>query len=276
MLETTVGDYYGVMSKDAVVKPPGQRPPSKGAATGYLAELQGKRVAITDETSPGERVDLALVLMMTGGGQVTSRLLYQNNVSFRFTHTPFIQTNYDLEIPPTLATQPNIQRRLIVVDFPNQYVSDDKFDETNPKHRHVDVGLKARMEGPAVREEFLTFLVKGSCAWYQDPKVLRAHPPAVQAATAAWLRRGDKLQTFLQSEHCQVDPQGTSEGDKSVTWEDDFWRRFQEFAGIKIAKEELARQMREKGYIRTKRAGRFDSELAHRCSCYVGLKCEYE
>lgn len=38
MLEHTLGEYYGVMSEDAVVKAPGQRPPSKGAATGYIAE----------------------------------------------------------------------------------------------------------------------------------------------------------------------------------------------------------------------------------------------
>jgi phage/plasmid-associated DNA primase len=121
MLETTLGDdYYGVMSKDAVVKAPGQQAPSKCAATGYLAELHGKRVAITDETSLGERVDLGLVLMMTGGGKVSSRLLFQNNVSFRFSHTPFVQTNYNPEIPPTLAKQPNIDRRLITGPFPKR------------------------------------------------------------------------------------------------------------------------------------------------------------
>jgi hypothetical protein len=42
MLETTLGKYYGVISKDAVDKAPGQHPPSKGAATGYFAKLQGK------------------------------------------------------------------------------------------------------------------------------------------------------------------------------------------------------------------------------------------
>jgi phage/plasmid-associated DNA primase len=154
-------------------------------------------------------------------------------------------------------------------------VSDNKFDETNPNHRHVDGGLKERMEAPAVREKFLTFLVKGSRAWYKDPTVLRRHPPAVQAASAAWLRRGDKLQNFLQSEHCETDPEDTPNSAKSVTWEDDFWTQFQQFAGIKIAKEELARQMREKGFNRTKRPGRF-SRSSKRSSCYVGFKCEYE
>ncbi|GAQ93400.1 hypothetical protein KFL_015000020 [Klebsormidium nitens] len=276
MLKTTLGKYYGVMSKDAVVKAPGQRPPVKGAATRYLSELQGKRVAVTDETSPGEHVDLGDVLKMTGGGMVASRLLFQNNVSFRFTHTPFIQTNYDPEIPPKLAKQPNINRRLIVVCSSNEYVSENKFDETNPNHRHVDIGLKDRMESLAVREEFLTFLVQGSRAWYEDPTVLRRHPPAVQAASMAWLRREDKLQIFLQSEHCVHDPPETLDNAKKVTCrEDEFWTQFQRFTGVKIAKEELARQMREKGFARTKRAGRYDGS-SQRSSCYVGFKCEYD
>jgi putative DNA primase/helicase len=269
MLEWTLGEYFGVMAKDAVVKPPGQRPPSKGAATGDLAELQGKRVAITDETSPGERVDLGLVLGMTGGGQVSARLLYRNNVMFRFSHTPFIQTNYDPEIPPTLAKQPNVQRRLIVVQFPNEYVSHERFDETNPRHRRVDIGLKERMEAPTVREEFLTFLAQGSVAYYANPKVLRAHPAAIQAATAAWLSRGDKLQTFLQSEHVTV-------GDDKVAWEDELWSQFQVFAGIRISKEELCRQMGEKGYARTKKGERFDGDPSKRVFCYQGLACEYK
>ncbi|GAQ91319.1 hypothetical protein KFL_007640060 [Klebsormidium nitens] len=269
MLESTLGEYFSVMAKDAVVKALGQRPPSKGAATGYLAELQGFRVAITDETSPGERVDLGLVLGMTGGGQVSARLLYRNNVMFRFSHTPFIQTNYDPEIPPTLAKQPNVQRRLIVVQFPNEYVSQDKYDETNPRHRRVDTGLKERMEAPAVREEFLTFLIQGSVAYFANPKVLRTHPAAIQAATAAWLGRGDKLQTFLRTEHVIV-------GEDKVAWEDELWGQFQAFAGIKISKEELCRQMGEKGYARTKKGGRFDGDPSKRMLCYLGLSCEYE
>jgi hypothetical protein len=174
-----------------------------------------------------------------------------------------------------LAKQPNIDRRLIVVRFLNEYVSESKFDETNPNHRHVDIGLKDRMENPAVRKEFLTFLVQGSRAWYEDPTVLRQHPPAVQAAATAWLRRGDKLQTLLQLEHCEHDLADTPDSAKTVTWEDEFWTQFQQFAGVKISKEELARQMLEKGFVRTKRGGRFDGS-SQWSSCYVGFKCEYD
>jgi phage/plasmid-associated DNA primase len=269
MLGCTLGEYFGVMVKDAVVKPPEQRPPSKGAATGYLAELQGKRVAITDETSPGERVDLGLVLGMTGGGQVSARLLYRNNVMFPFFQTPFIQTNYDPEIPSTLAKQPNVQRRLIVVQFPNEYVFHKRFDETNPRHRRVDIGLKERMETPAVREEFLTFLAQGGVAYYANPKVLRAHPAAIEAATAAWFIPLDKLQTFLRSKHVTV-------GDDKVAWEDELWSQFQMFAGIKKSKEALCRQTGEKGYARTKKGGRFDGDPSKRVFCYQSLAYKYQ
>ncbi|GAQ88996.1 hypothetical protein KFL_004770035 [Klebsormidium nitens] len=274
MLEATLGDYYGVMAKDAVVKSPGQRPPSKGGATGYLAELRGLRVAITDETSPGERVDLGLVLLMTGGGKVTARLLYKNNVAFRCSHTPFNQTNYDPEIPLTLAKQNNIDRRLIVVRFPNEYVTENKFDASNPSHRLVDSGLKDRMETMVVREEFLSFLVRGSVAWYENPDVLKTHPPAVQAARNAWLQKGDKLQVFLR-EHCVMDPNETAERDLSVVWEEEFWVRFQVYAGMKIPKEELARQMGEKGYPRRKRRSETGNPDSGRALCYLGFKCEY-
>jgi phage/plasmid-associated DNA primase len=274
MLEATLGNYYGVMTKDAVVKGPGQRPPSKGAATGYLAELRGLRIAITDETSPGERVDLGLVLQMTGGGKVMAQLLFKNNVAFRCSHTPFIQTNYDPEIPPTLAKQNNIDRRLIVVRFPNEYVTENKFDASNPNHRVVDSGLKDRMETMAVREEFLLFLVRGGVAWYENPDIVKTHPPAFQAARAAWLQKGDKLQNFPRK-HCIMDPHETAESDLLVVWEEEFWVRFQAFVGTKIAKEELARQMGEKGYPRKKRRSETGNQDLARALCYLGFKCEY-
>lgn len=90
LMEATIGSYFGIMSKDAVVTAPGQRVASKNAPTNYLFELMGKRIAITDETNENERVDLGLVLSMTGGGRAKARPLYGNNVEFVITHTPII------------------------------------------------------------------------------------------------------------------------------------------------------------------------------------------
>lgn len=98
-LQAATGDYYGLMSKDAVVTAPGQRAPSKNAPTDHIYELMGVRLAITDETAEREQVDLGLVLGMTGGGATKARCLFGRNVKFNITHTPFVQTNY----PPTMS-----------------------------------------------------------------------------------------------------------------------------------------------------------------------------
>ncbi|GAQ92371.1 hypothetical protein KFL_009960010, partial [Klebsormidium nitens] len=112
--QAATGDYYGTMSKDAIVKAPGQHAPSKNAPTNYIFELMGVRLAVTDETAKEERVDLGLVLAMTGGGSTKARGMRMNNVEFVITHTPFVQTNYP---PVMLATEikDNVLRRLRTV-----------------------------------------------------------------------------------------------------------------------------------------------------------------
>jgi phage/plasmid-associated DNA primase len=145
MLQAATGGYYGTMSKDAVVTAPGQKPSLKNAPTNYIYDLMGVRPAVTDETAEGERVDLGLVLRMTGGGTTKARCLYGNPVDFTITHTPFVQTNY----PPAMAAtaiKENVARRLRVVPFLNSYVGADTFVPSNATHRLRDDGLKDRMK----------------------------------------------------------------------------------------------------------------------------------
>jgi hypothetical protein len=73
MLQAATGGHYGTMSKDAVVTTPSQKPSSKNAPTNYIYDLMGVRLAVTDETAEGERVDLGLVV--TVGRVSTARLL---------------------------------------------------------------------------------------------------------------------------------------------------------------------------------------------------------
>ena len=165
MLQAATGDYYGSMSKKAVVTAPGQKPSSKNAPTNHIYELMGVRLAVTDETAEGERVDLGLVLGLTGGGTVNARCLYVNNVEFTITHTPFVQTNY----PPAMsavAIKENVRRRLRVIPFPNSYVGADTFDPTNATHRLRDDGLKDRMKEEESLRQVLSWIARGSTEWY--------------------------------------------------------------------------------------------------------------
>lgn len=202
MLQAATGDYYGAMSKDAVVTAPGQKPSSKNAPTNYIFELMGVRLAVTDETADGERVDLGLVLAMSGGGKAKARCLYGNNVEFTITHTPFVQTNY----PPAISATPvkdNVLRRLRVIPFPNSYVGADSLDPTNATHRPRDDGLKDRMKEEESRKQALSWIARGSREWYGSEDGLGPPPEAVRNATREYVSEADKLQLFID-QHCEI------------------------------------------------------------------------
>ncbi|GAQ92595.1 hypothetical protein KFL_010650020 [Klebsormidium nitens] len=260
MLQAVAGDYYGTMSKDAVVTAPGQRAPSKNAPTNYLYELMGKRLAITDETAEGEQVDLGLVLAVTGGGSIKARCLHINNVEFVVTHTPFVQTNYPPVISAT-AILDNVERRLRAIPFPNTYVRENALDPTNATHRLRDDHLKARMKEEESRRQILTWLARGSVEWYASAEGLGSPPKAVKDATDEYLREADKLQLFID-QHCEV-------GEGLSTLQAEFAACFRQYSSERISNEELMRRMATKGF---KRAKNNDSP---RQFYYPRIRCSY-
>jgi putative DNA primase/helicase len=260
MLQAATGGYYGTMSKDAVVTAPGQKPSSKNAPTNYIYDLMGVRLAVTDETAEGERVDLGLVLGMTGGGTTKARCLYGNPVDFTITHTPFVQTNY----PPAMAAtaiKENVARRLRVVPFPNSYVGADTFDPSNATHRLRDDGLKDRMKEEESLRQVLSWIARGSVEWYSSAKGLGPPSQAVKDATREYVSEADKLQNFLDH-HCEV-------GEGFSTLQIEFATLYREFSSERFSNEELARRMEKKGFKRLK------NNESPRQLYYPKIKCEY-
>lgn len=261
MLQAATGDYYGAMSKDAVVTAPGQRAPSKNAPTNYIYELMGVRLAITDETAEREQVDLGLVLGMTGGGETKARCLHANNVEFTITHTPFVQTNY----PPAMsasAIKDNVVRRLRVIPFPNSYVGADSFDPTNATHRLRDNGLKDRMKEEESLRQVLSWIARGSVEWYASANGLGSPPEAVRNATREYLSEADKLQLFID-QHCEF-------GEEHSTLENDFVGLYNSFSSESNSKEQLKKRMEQKRFKRLR------NNESPRQYYYPGIKCHYE
>jgi putative DNA primase/helicase len=253
MLQAAVGEYFG-----AIETAPGQKPSSKNAPTNYIVDLMGVRLAITDETGEGERVDLELVLSMTGGGTIKGRCLYGNPVEFTMTHPPFVQTNYTPTISATAAKE-GILNRLRVIPFPNTYVVPHAFDPTNATHRLRDDGLKARMKEEESLRQVLSWLARSSREWYEGG--FDSIPKAVWDATREYVSESDKLQLFLD-QHCEI-------GDGFSTLQAEIAAFYRDFSSKKISNEELARRMVKKGF---KRAKNNDSP---RQFYNPRIKCEY-
>jgi putative DNA primase/helicase len=265
MLEKTLGPYCGVMSKDVVVKTAGQRPPSKGAPTPHLYALKGLRLSITDETALKEQLDAASVKATTGGGLTSARAPYGQTETFPLMNLPVVMTNH----PPELedVTDPAINRRLLVFDFPNLYVSREKLDSNNPRHRPLDEGLKARLQEEETLEQFLSWLVRGAVQFYGQGMSLGVIPPSVEANLNQYLARNDKLQQFID-EHCRKGP--ALRGNAAA-----FLNDYRSASGeLTINVESLADRMAKKGFVKKKRESVDDH--GKRPQVFVGIESYYE
>lgn len=80
------------MDPDCILKR--GRPSGKGAATPYLLQLAGARIANCDEAGDDSALDEEIVKRMTGEGKMTGRALFFNAGPFRATHLPILLGNY--------------------------------------------------------------------------------------------------------------------------------------------------------------------------------------
>ena len=110
------GDYSVSAASDLFSAQPGSHTTSQ-------TDLMGKRLVIIDETESNANVSEALVKKMTGGGQHTARRMRQDNIRFQMTWLAVMVTNY---LPPIAGTSAAIWDRLVVVEFPRYFNSEER------------------------------------------------------------------------------------------------------------------------------------------------------
>lgn len=114
------------------------RPSGKGAATPYLSQLAGARIAICDEVGDDPVLDGEIVKRMTGESTMTARALYSNPVDFKATHLPILLSNC---LPKININDAAILRRLVVVPFAMIFKEKAEIDCENPSHKLMDKNL---------------------------------------------------------------------------------------------------------------------------------------
>jgi putative DNA primase/helicase len=105
-----LGDYAHVAGLDLLMA--GRR--SVGAASPEVAGLRGRRLVIVSEGAEDGKLAVERVKAITGGDMVTGRLLNANPITFRPTHTVWLQTNHR---PRVSDDSEAIWRRLVLVPF---------------------------------------------------------------------------------------------------------------------------------------------------------------
>lgn len=178
-----LGNLATPVTKDTVMDAGGRR--ASGAPEPHIYDLKGKRLVWASEPKEGERLDAALVKLVTGGGQLKARPPYGQLVRWEPTHLVILVTNPRPHAP---ADDEALWGRLQLVPFVERFVD-------NPKgaHEHkADKQLKEKLRAEA--SGILAWLVEGFMQW----QLVGLSPPAkVTEATKEYRNNEDTLGRFI-------------------------------------------------------------------------------
>jgi putative DNA primase/helicase len=192
-IQSVLGDFARPVSQDVLLMARGR---SAGSATPHIMALQGRRIVWVSETNEGASLNSAQVKFLTGGGDLTGRDLFKDQVTFPATHTMLLITNNKPHAP---ADDQALWERVALVPHNMQFLTDP--DPDNPFHRPREIGLKRALQAEA--SGILAWLIRGCLAW-QELGGLN-EPAMVKAATEEYQSEEDLISIFLE-ECCTIDP----------------------------------------------------------------------
>jgi P4 family phage/plasmid primase-like protien len=174
-----------------------------GGATPERMTLRGIRLAYMEETPENGYLDTQIAKDLLDAQEIEGRHLYKDIVSWKPTHSMFLNTNH---VPTVTDTDHGTWRRLLRISFPYKFKQHGEALDT-ANDRVGDPTLKRRLTTKAVQEAILAWLVHGARLYYGGGASLRGmpNPPSVDAAIWSWRQDCDVILRFL-NERLDVDP----------------------------------------------------------------------
>lgn len=186
-----LGDYSAKVPNTLLL-----RARQAGGATPERMTLRGVRLAYMEETPEDGYLDATVVKDLLDAEEIEGRHLYKDIVSWRPTHSLFLNTNH----PPTMGdTGDAAWRRLTRLDFPLRYRKADEAIESD-RDRRGDPDLKAALgQSKEGQEALLAWVVAGARDYYANGAE-EAPPPSVVAGVRTWREESDDLLRFISQE----------------------------------------------------------------------------
>lgn len=146
-----------------------------------------KRFLVSSEVMVAAKINEQRLKTMTGGDQITARLLYKNNITFQPTAKPWIFVNHR---PRVDDDSHGFWRRVRMIPFNRKFVEG------------VDADLNLPAELTKEYPGILNWLIRGCLDWQREG--LSPTPSKVKAATEDYQAENDALADFIADE-CVVD-----------------------------------------------------------------------
>ena len=168
-----MGGYAETLSEDAL---------KDGKHATSLMKLKGARWVVLSETNEGARLPAGKIKRLTGGDEITARLMRKDEVTWTPSHQICLVTNF---LPEIDGSDPAMVRRVKVIEF----------GVTIPKEeRRGDLDDILAAEA----DEIMTWIIEGYARW--ENASLDVMPEAVTAATAHYLEENDPIGMWLHDE----------------------------------------------------------------------------
>jgi putative DNA primase/helicase len=152
-----------------------------------LSDLRGVRFVVTSETEENHRLrEARLKYLVKGMGEIKSRRLYENQISFQESHKIWIDANH---APRITGTDDAIWDRLLPIPCNHQVIDGKDLDRGLPQ--------KLLHEAPGI----VSWAVAGAVRWHKEGL---GRPKDILDARAEWRERMDLLGQFL-TECCDLE-----------------------------------------------------------------------
>jgi putative DNA primase/helicase len=150
-----------------------------------LAQLHGKRLAVSNELEEGSFWAEARIKELTGDETLTARFMRQDNFTFTMSHKHLIAGNHK---PRLKGGDPAMARRMVLVPFLQKF-------EVSAKDTKLPEKLKA--EAPGI----MAWVVEGARKWYADGLAI---PSSVESASRDYMSEHDDIAMWIE-ECCKVE-----------------------------------------------------------------------
>ena len=199
------GEYYATIPSEYFVNKNGDT----SKANPELHNAKASRMLVSTECDKSQKFISSKMKKLSGGDPEKTRGLYGSPIDWIPQFTMFIQSN---GLPSLTEIDKGVKRRIVVIDFPNQFVDD-------PKHgneQKADPDLKdAFSSNDEYRDEFLLILIEYYNKNVKGKKELII-PQQIIEATKKYLLASDYLAQFFEAKDyiithnendCNVEPE---------------------------------------------------------------------
>jgi putative DNA primase/helicase len=187
LIGRTFGDYFHSIPHSCITKTSDRI----DAPNPAIANSKGKRFVQAQEPEAEDKLQVGIIKEMTGGGEITARLLHQNPVKQVPQWGLFLQCN---TMPVLNKTDGGAERRMEVIYFPFQFVE----KPTRAHERPINIDLRDKTaKSPEWRDEFFLMLLET----YATIGSSLGTPECVKKETEGYFADNDPLSGWLKEHY---------------------------------------------------------------------------